>query len=147
MANCNSLIQHSRSSSAETIGEKPEARSYHGCALANKFMFVIGGINHKAQYLDSTYYLNLENLKWTKFEIQNFFNQGVAFIKAFSGFSSPIKLENLLIQYEYLEPVKKARKFQEEGIFIYGGKLENGQYLDDLHCIKIGTNPISLKKV
>lgn len=80
-------------------------------------------------------------------EIDGFYSQGIAYLSAFTAFSGPIKLESLYNQYEYYEVKKRVKRFQEEGIFLFGGKLNSGECLNSLIYIRIGCKPLQAKKV
>jgi hypothetical protein len=63
-------------------------------------------------------------------------------------YRSDVKVDNPYFNYELIK--KKGKRFlklAEEGIYLFGGRLGNGDATNDLHCIKIGNKPLLCKKL
>ena len=58
------------------------------------------------------------------YEVDNFYEDGIAFASAVSIFKSEIKMDNAYISYELIRKKgKKLIKLGNEGIYIFGGRL------------------------
>lgn len=126
-----------------TFGDIVEARRNHSATLCGKFFFIVGGVNSYDKTLRDVMSLNLETLKWFTYETEGFYEEGIAFTTAIAVFAAELKLENPYLIYEYVRKKgKKLVKLGEEGIFLFGGRLGNGEATADLRVIKIGAKPL-----
>ena len=122
-----------------TFGDIAEARRNHCAVIVGKFMFITGGVNSYGKYLKDIVSLNLESLKWFNYEVEGFYEEGIAFSSATPIFKSEIKMENPYLTYEYVRRKgKKLIKMGEEGIFMFGGRLGNGEATAEMRIIKVG---------
>jgi hypothetical protein len=74
------------------------------------------------------------------YEVENFYSEGVAFASCLPLFRHEIYIKNPIIGVEYIKGKgKRVNKLVEEGIYIFGGKLSNGEAINQLRVLKIGT--------
>jgi hypothetical protein len=72
----------------------------------------------------------------------------MAFAAGISLFAAEIKLDNPYLTYEYVRKKgKKLIKLGEEGFFVFGGRLGNGEATSDLRVIKLGSKPLQIKTI
>jgi Rab9 effector protein with kelch motifs len=131
-----------------TFGDIAEARRNHCAALCGRFLFITGGVSSYGRYLNDLCALNLETFKWSIYELQGHYEDGIAFSTGLSLFPAEIKIETPYLTYEYVRKKgKKLVKLGEEGIFLFGGRLGNGEATNDFKVIQLGTKPLVMKKI
>lgn len=92
--------------------------------------------------------LNLDTLKWSLYDLEGHYPDGIAFATGLSLFPAEIKIETPYLTYEYVRKKgKKLLKLGDEGIFIFGGRLGNGEATNELKVIKLGTKPLFMKRI
>lgn len=63
-------------------------------------------------------------------------------------YKSDIKVDNPYFNYELIKKKgKRLLKLAEEGIYIFGGRLGNGEATNEIRVIKIGSKPLICKKL
>jgi len=90
----------------------------------------------------------METLKWYNYDVEGFYDEGIAFSSAAAVFAAELKMENPYLIYEYVK--KKGRKpikLGDEGIYMFGGRLGNGEATAELRMIKLGVKPLQVKKI
>ncbi|KRX10625.1 hypothetical protein PPERSA_05445 [Pseudocohnilembus persalinus] len=113
--------------------------------ISSKYLFYYGGIDSNGKYITEPQILNLETLKNYNVELQVAQKSKakimpVAYFTMKAIFKSEFTLEKIYTpiqfkKYSIKQPVK------EEGIYIFGGKNENGKANNYLHIIKPGQAP------
>lgn len=62
-------------------------------------------------------------------------------------FRGEVKMENPYFSYEYSKNRKgRFAKVTDEGIYVFGGRLQNGEAVNDLRIIQFGTKPLKIMK-
>ncbi|CAD8175850.1 unnamed protein product [Paramecium octaurelia] len=130
-------------------GDVVEGRRNHCAEVVGKYFIVYGGINSYGKVLTDVAGLNLETCKWTSFQIENSSGlEGVSDATSLAMFKSEVKMENPYFSYEWVK--KKGKSFlpiTTEGIYVFGGRLQNGEAVNDLRIVQFGFKPIKITKV
>jgi hypothetical protein len=74
------------------------------------------------------------------YDVEDFYPGGIAFASCIALFRHEIRINNPIIGVEYNKiKGKRPVKLVEEGIYIFGGKLANGDAINELRVLKIGS--------
>ncbi|CAD8167232.1 unnamed protein product [Paramecium octaurelia] len=131
----------------KTNGDIIEGRRNHIAQCVGKYFIIFGGLNPYGLVLNDACALNLENNKWTVLHIENQFLEGVSDAASAALFNGEVKMENPYFSYECNKKKGKCPTVNQEGIYIFGGKTQNGEATNDLRVIQFGFKPIRIVKL
>ncbi|CAK76775.1 unnamed protein product (macronuclear) [Paramecium tetraurelia] len=131
----------------KTNGDIIEGRRNHIAQCVGKYFIIFGGLNPYGLVLNDACALNLENNKWTVLHIENQFLEGVSDAASAALFNGEVKMENPYFSYECNKKKGKCPTVNQEGIYVFGGKTQNGEATNDLRVIQFGFKPIKIVKL
>ena len=129
--------------------EPPDRRDHIALYICNH-MLIHGGIGIDNEILSDCFLLNLQTLKWTEPQIEQFLPKPKLYGHA-SCLVIPFQLLNHktfnLYKYPEIE-INSNIKIKQKGLYIFGGKTkEYGGLTNDLWILIMGKNPFSWMKV
>ncbi|KAL4481097.1 hypothetical protein ABPG72_015052 [Tetrahymena utriculariae] len=125
-----------------TFGDIIENRRNHASVIITKFLFIFGGINSYNKHLYDFVSVNLETFKCNMLQVEGL-EKGLAFHQMTPVFRGDAKIENPYYNVEIKKTKdKKVRKVREEGLYVFGGLLQNGEATNQLRVIKLGQKPL-----
>ncbi|CAD8070637.1 unnamed protein product [Paramecium primaurelia] len=131
----------------KTSGDIIEGRRNHIAQCVGKYFIIFGGINSYGKVLNDACGLNLETNKWSILQIENQFLEGVSDAVSASLFNGEVKMENPYFSYECNKKKGKYPTVTQEGIYVFGGRMQNGEATNDLRVIQFGFKPIRIIKL
>ena len=112
-----------------------EARRNHIAAIVGKYMLVHGGIDTYGNALSDLKVLNLQLMKWNSYTPDGHDETGIAFHTACEVFHPDRKKFELFKNPE--QPNAANPLIKEEGIYVFGGKTEDGVAVNTLKVLKV----------
>ncbi|CAD8086895.1 unnamed protein product [Paramecium sonneborni] len=131
----------------KTSGDFIEGRRNHIAQCIGKYFIIFGGINSYGKVLNDVCGLNLETNKWSILQVENQFLEGVSDAASASLFNGEIKMENPYFTYDCNKKKGKYPTVNQEGIYVFGGRIQNGDASNDLRVIQFGFKPIRIIKL
>ncbi|CAD8181227.1 unnamed protein product [Paramecium octaurelia] len=131
----------------KTSGDLIEGRRNHIAQGIGKYFVIYGGINSYGKILNDVCALNMETNKWAVLQVENQFQDGVSDAAATALFGGEVKMENPYFSYECNKKKGRYPQVNCEGIYIYGGRVQNGEASNDLRVIQFGFKPIRIIKL
>ena len=139
-----SFINNTYSHNNET-GIIPEKRRNHIAIFIGQQMFIHGGINENGNVLNDSFLLNVNQLRWSKCNIDKMCHCPKLFGHACSLVIPTIYLYNPKFNI-YSIPENdniKKKKIKEKGLYVFGGKSkEDGGLTNQLWILIIGKQPL-----
>ncbi|CAD8069171.1 unnamed protein product [Paramecium primaurelia] len=131
----------------KTSGDVIEGRRNHIAQCVGKYFIIFGGLNPYGQVLNDVCGLNLETNKWSVLHLENQFLEGVSDAASAALFNGEVKMENPYFSYECNKKKGKYSTVNQEGIYVFGGRTQNGEASNDLRLIQFGIKPIKIIKL
>ncbi|CAD8174604.1 unnamed protein product [Paramecium octaurelia] len=131
----------------KSYGDLIEGRRNHIAQCVGKYFIIYGGINSFGKVLNDVCSLNLETNKWSNLQIENQSLEGVSDAASASLFNGEVKMENPYFSYECNKKKVKYPNVTQEGIYVFGGRMQNGEATNDLRVIQFGFKPIRIIKL
>lgn len=127
----------------------PPARRFHVGEIIGRFLLIYGGEDFSGLVLDDLQIMDISTLEWTSAKIARgkVALSHAASTTVLTTFTSKTIRENKNIEWHEI-PVKKGIGFPYyQGMYIFGGKKEDGSQSNDLYVIRVGKNKYTAKKV
>ncbi len=129
--------------------EKPffPLRRNHISCMIGSHMFIHGGISDKGEYLNDSYILNLNPIRWSSLTFSKYtIYPKLAYHSCSLVVSSDIRESQRFNIYHYPDNINLKRiqnKIQIKGLYIFGGKnKEDNQPSNKLFVLIIGKKPL-----
>ncbi|EAR84527.1 kelch motif protein (macronuclear) [Tetrahymena thermophila SB210] len=126
------------------FGDFLESRRNHTACLVGKFLIIIGGVDSNGKYLNDVCSVNLETSKSIHLDQIDGYADGIAFSACCSVFKNETKIENLYLPFEKAQAKQNKGINQSylQGIYVFGGRQENGDALNNLRVLQLGRKPL-----
>lgn len=124
-------------------GDDLQPRRNHAAIVMGRQMIVIGGINQQEEYLNELVVLDFMTQKWVNYS-KWFdphllpFKLGIAYHQICPAFEDIT--QNLFLQHKSIF-AQSLGLIKEEGIYLFGGRNAEGEYLSGIYVLK-NTYPI-----
>ena len=129
----------------------PWRKNHIGIGIGNTIL-IHGGINEEGEFLNEIWIYEILRKKWSNLNYKNIIK-----IPKISNHSCALVLKNPSLKFHkdlnvYKFPEGNFNKFKGnkpkiEGIYIFGGIEENGNFYKDLWLIRIGNKPCEIGKI
>ncbi|KAL4486350.1 hypothetical protein ABPG72_007136 [Tetrahymena utriculariae] len=125
------------------FGDFLESRRNHAACLVGKFLIIIGGVDSNGKYLNDVCSINLETSKSTHLDQIDGYEEGLAFSACCAVFKNETKIENMYLPFEKTQTKNKGiNQSFLQGIYVFGGRQENGDALNNLRVLQVGRKPL-----
>lgn len=128
-------VQNHEWKRVRTTGEPIEPRRNHSAVIIGKNMVVYGGIDTNGNSLNDVKALNLLTMKWSVCSQEDENELGLAFHTACPIFHPERSKVELYRAAGH--PLPYSSYIREEGMYVFGGKTENGEITNTLKVLKI----------
>ena len=89
-------------------------------------MIVIGGMDEEENISDSIFGLNIETFHWQKYKCQGNAKIPICNHKCLPMFRGELIMDSLNDKYEIKNIKQQNFVMDEEGVIIFGGRMQNG---------------------
>ena len=136
----------------DNIKNKIQPRKNHIGIGIGSTMLIHGGINNEGEFLNDLNIYDILKKKWFPLDYKNTLKiPKIAYHSCCLVIKNPsIKFNKGFHIYKYPEGTIskfKGNKPKIEGIYIFGGIEENGNFFNDLWLIRIGIKPVDILKI
>lgn len=136
---------------AYTFSKHIKLRRNHIACLVGNQMFIHGGSDEEGNFLNDSYLLNLNPIKWVSCNISNEEAPRLAFHSCCLVLQEDLRLNTTTTIYKFADlGVKQPliNQIRERGIYVFGGKdSENGPISQTLWILRIGKYPLEWVKL
>ncbi|EAS05833.2 kelch motif protein (macronuclear) [Tetrahymena thermophila SB210] len=114
------------------FGSIPEQRRNHSSVVKENLLITLGGVSNNDRYLSDIQTLNLDLGRWKTYQFDSIFHDGIAFHKIVAVFISKNQMKNKKKQSLIIDRLK----YNDEGIYCYGGKNRKGKLYSQMMVLK-----------
>ncbi|EAR89155.2 kelch motif protein (macronuclear) [Tetrahymena thermophila SB210] len=126
-------------------GDIIEPRRNSACCVVGRYFIIQGGLNQKGVFLNDLCILDIANQRWS-FDLHedrySYMLQGRAFHKACPVYHPDKKHIDLFKDSTEKMSEKQLNEVKHEGIYFFGGQLQNGEASNQLSILVTSTRPM-----